>query len=184
MKSLSRFAVVVGCVALICGAAVTWHLVKTRAAERKLVADANACRVRAEQGDANAEYDLARLYHQGKGVPQDYREAFQWYRKAADQGNAKAQYGVGYMYHWGRDVSQDANQALGWYRKAADQGNAKAQYDLGLSYYEGKGLPQDYTEAVLAGSAKLQIRAMRELKTVSGICTSKGRDCLRTLQRP
>jgi TPR repeat protein len=148
VKSLWRIAVPVICVALICGAAVSWHFAKTRTIERRLVEDAKACRLRAEQGDANAQYDLARLYYQGKGVPQDYAEAARWYRKAADQGNAKAQYGVGFMYDSGKGVPQDYSEAVGWYRKAADQGNAKAQYGLALMYHEGKGVPRDYAKAV------------------------------------
>jgi len=138
MKSRWRIAVPVGCVALICGAALTWHFVKARATERKLAADAKACRVRAEQGDSNAQYDLARLYYQGKGVPQDYAKAAGWYRKAADQGNAKAQNGVGFRYEWGKGVAQDYMEAAVWYHKAADQGYAKAQYALGYMYYQGK----------------------------------------------
>jgi TPR repeat protein len=130
MKSRWRIAVPVGCVALICGAALTWHFVKARATERKLAADAKACRVRAEQGDSNAQYDLARLYYQGKGVPQDYAKAAGWYRKAADQG-----------------VPQDYTEAVGWDRKAADQGYARAQSALGYAYSEGKGVPQDYAQS-------------------------------------
>jgi TPR repeat protein len=41
------------------------------------------------------------MYYARKGVPQDYAQAFAWYRKSADQGYAKAQYGVGFMYEEG-----------------------------------------------------------------------------------
>jgi TPR repeat protein len=149
MKRLWRIAVLVGCVALICGsAAITWYFVKVRARQRKLAEDAKVCRVRAEQGDAKAQYKLAGLYYQGKGVQQDYAEAVTWYRKAADQGNAKAQYSLAFVYDEGKGVPQDHIAALGWCRKAADQGYAKAQYALGYTYYEGKEVPQDYTTAV------------------------------------
>lgn len=147
MKSLQRIAVFVGFVALICSAAIAWHFVEARATVRRLAEDARTSRERAEHGDANAQYDLARLYYQGKGVPQDYSEAFGWYRKAADQGNAKAQYGVGFMYYWGKGVPQDYAQAFTWYRKAAESGNEKAEYDLGFMYHEGKGVPQDRNAA-------------------------------------
>jgi TPR repeat protein len=127
MKLLWKIGIPVSCVALICGFAVTWHFVKARATQRKLDEDARACRVGAEQGDANAQYELARLYYQGEGVPQNYAEAFDWYRKAADRGNAKAQYRVGFMYDWGKGVQQDYTQAVSWSHKAADQGYANAQ---------------------------------------------------------
>ena len=45
----------------------------------------------AEQGYADAQYNLGILYANGQGVTQDYAEAARWYRKAADQGDAIAQ---------------------------------------------------------------------------------------------
>ncbi len=148
MKSLWRIVVPVGSVVLICAAAIAWHLVEARATDRRLAADAKACRARAEQGDAKAQSDLASMYYHGKGVPQDYAEAARWYRRAAEQGNVKAEDGLGYMYSQGQGVPQDYTEAANWYRKAADQGHAKAQYDLGNTYYQGKGLAQDYSYAV------------------------------------
>ncbi len=115
--------------------------------ERKVAEDARICRIRAEQGDANSQYSLALMYHQGKGMQLDYGEALRWYSKAADQGNAKAEYGLGYLYFRGQGVSQSYPDALRWYRKATDQGNAKAEYSLGLMYYHGLGVTQDYAEA-------------------------------------
>ena len=38
------------------------------------------------------------MYDNGTGVPQDYAQAVEWYRKAAGQGNAAAQYNLGLMY--------------------------------------------------------------------------------------
>ena len=46
---------------------------------------------KAEQGDADAQYELGRMYIVGDGVPQDYDEAFRWFWKSAEQGDAKAQ---------------------------------------------------------------------------------------------
>ena len=61
----------------------------------------------AEQGDAQAQYNLGIMYDNGQGVPQDDAEAVKWYRKAAEQGIAKAQYNLGVMYANGRGVPQD-----------------------------------------------------------------------------
>jgi TPR repeat protein len=148
VKPFWKIAVFVGCVILIFGAAIAWHLVKARGDQRKLADDASACRVRAEQGDAEAQLKLARMYYYGKGVPQDYTEAANWCRKAADQGYAKAQYGLGYSYSQGKGEPQDQVEAFRWYRKAADQGYAKAQYALGFMYYRGMGVSQDDAQAV------------------------------------
>ena len=39
----------------------------------------------AEQGDAEAQFNLGLMYADGEGVPKDYAEAVKWYRKAAEQ---------------------------------------------------------------------------------------------------
>ena len=43
----------------------------------------------AEQGDATAQFNLGTMYDSGRGVRQDYAEAFRWYRKVAEQGVAE-----------------------------------------------------------------------------------------------
>ena len=40
----------------------------------------------AEQGDANAQFNVGLMYGNGQGVIQDYAEAVKWYRLAAEQG--------------------------------------------------------------------------------------------------
>ena len=37
---------------------------------------------RAQKGDAAAQYDLGVMYHEGRGVPQDYVQAHKWYNLA------------------------------------------------------------------------------------------------------
>ena len=44
----------------------------------------------AEQGYAEAQYELGNCYEKGWSVAQDYQEAVKWYRKAAEKGHAKA----------------------------------------------------------------------------------------------
>ena len=58
----------------------------------------------AELGMGAAQYDLALMYDNGEGVPENDAEAVKWYRKAADQGIAYAQYNLGYMYANGEGV--------------------------------------------------------------------------------
>jgi TPR repeat protein len=47
------------------------------------------------QGDAEAQFNLGLLYVKGEGVPQDYVDAAEWYRRAAEQGHAGAQFATG-----------------------------------------------------------------------------------------
>ena len=48
-------------------------------------------RLAAEQGHAQAQYNLGLMYANGEGVPEDDKEAVKWYRLAAEQGHAQAQ---------------------------------------------------------------------------------------------
>jgi TPR repeat protein len=101
----------------------------------------------ADQGDADAQYNLGVMYNNGDGVHQDYAEAMKWHRKAADQGNGNAQFNLGFMYDRGRGMPQSYAEAAKWYRLAANQGVAIAQFKLGVMYHDGQGVPQDYVHA-------------------------------------
>ncbi len=98
----------------------------------------------AKAGNPDAQHLLGLMYYMGRGVPQDYKQALEWHRKAALQGKADAQYVVGAMYYTGNAVIQDHKQAVTWFRKAAEQGHPDAQQALGLMYrYHMAGMPQD-----------------------------------------
>jgi TPR repeat protein len=73
----------------------------------------------AEQGDADAQFDLGDLYDTGRGVLRDYTQAALWYRKAAEQGDADAQDALGDLYNTGRGVPRDYAEAYFWYDLAA-----------------------------------------------------------------
>jgi hypothetical protein len=87
------------------------------------------------------------MYWTGQGVPQDYQEALEWYRKSAALGNAEAQSNLGSMYANGEGVPQDDIEAVKWLLKAAEQGMTHAQYLLGLRFAEGRGVTRDNVKA-------------------------------------
>ncbi len=112
------------------------------------VALANSYRSEAEAGSAIAQYNLANLYADGKGVPQDDDEAAKWYLAAAEQDLPEAQYNLGVLYQLGRGVPQDSAQTLRWFFKAADEGNhIGAQHGLAVMYATGRGVTRDYAQA-------------------------------------
>lgn len=102
----------------------------------------------ATQGNAEAQYRLAVLYVQGRGVARSALDAEMWMRKAAEQNHPAAQTGLGYMYLLGLGVARDDEMALHWYRKAADLGDGAAQYGLGVLYAQGRGVDMDQAEAL------------------------------------
>ena len=83
-------------------------------------------------------FSLGVRYYNGFGVPQDYKRAAIWNRKAADRGTPVAEFALGVMYEKGHGVPQNDQEAVIWYRKAADQGVAEAQAYLGSMYAEGR----------------------------------------------
>lgn len=101
----------------------------------------------AEQGNIEAQYNLATEFYNGWGRAKDYHNAFRWYQKAANQGNAPAQYALGSMYRKGQGVRQDYTKAVEWYQKAANQGNVEAQNNLGTMYYQGHGVRKNQAKA-------------------------------------
>ena len=110
---------------------------------------AEELQTQATQGSADAQTALGEMYAQGRGVPQDYAKARQWFEKAAIQGHAEAQYNLGLLYAQGHSVPQDYVKARQWWEKAAAQGYARAQNNLGTLYTQGQGVPQDYGKAVV-----------------------------------
>ena len=105
----------------------------------------------AEQGDANAQYNLGRCYADGEGVEKDQKKAVYWYTKAAEQELARAQNNLAICYENGEGVERDMKKAVYWYTKAAEQGHARAQKILGnirLWYDMGEGVEKDQYKAV------------------------------------
>jgi len=83
-------------------------------------------RLAAEQGDAQAQFELGVMYDEGQGVAQDYQEAVPWYRLAAEQGYALAQNNLAVVYWKGQGVTQDYVIAHKWTNLAAANGVKEA----------------------------------------------------------
>ena len=82
-------------------------------------------RSKAEQGDAQAQFLLGRMYRFGNGVAQDDVEAERLFRLSAEQGHARAQNYLGFMYSNGEGVARDDEEAKRWYRLADEQEEAQ-----------------------------------------------------------
>ena len=77
----------------------------------------------AEQGVAQAQFNLGLMYSLGNGVLQDYKTAAKWFTLAAEQGNATAQLNLGLMYGLGNGVLQDSVYAHMWANIASANGD-------------------------------------------------------------
>ena len=86
--------------------------------------------VPASDGDAEAQYYVARIYANGMdNVDINYQEAARWYQMAADQGYAEAKQELGYLYEQGLGVPKDELKALNLQREASGLGE-----DLDYAY--------------------------------------------------
>ena len=81
----------------------------------------------AEQGDADAQFNLGVMYANGEGVAEDDKQAVYWYTKAAEQGIASAQFNLGVMYANGEGVAEDYVMAHMWWNIAATNGHENAR---------------------------------------------------------
>jgi TPR repeat protein len=78
-------------------------------------------RWRAEQGDVNAQAELAWNYSIGRGVPQNYYKAAKWYHRAAEAGHGGAQFALGLLYNKGQGVPKDLPLSYMWLNLSASQ---------------------------------------------------------------
>lgn len=102
---------------------------------------------KANQDDAQAQYELGMLYKNGEGgTIKQLPKAIQWFEKAAEQDHTKAQLKLVDIYT-DKDT-QDYARALKWAKKLVKNNNVEGQYHLGNMYYHGQGVEKNYKEAL------------------------------------
>ena len=101
----------------------------------------------ANQGNADAQVDLAELYDHSipeTGIAKDYAKAIMWYQKALAGGNASAATNLGFLYKKGWGVEKNLNKAMELYQIAAAKGDGTAMYNLGFNYMQNANIPNHY----------------------------------------
>lgn len=81
----------------------------------------------ADNGDAEAQFNLATVLMAGADGKPDAERAFHWFHAAASQGLAPAQTKVGILYATGNGVALDAIEAHKWFVLAARNGDRAAK---------------------------------------------------------
>lgn len=76
----------------------------------------------AEAGDAEAQYQLGRLFERGERVPRDDFEAARWLERAAENGHPLGALDYGWMLANGYGVVKDAARAYYWFGRAEAAG--------------------------------------------------------------
>lgn len=115
----------------------------------------------ANQGNAEAQFELGRCYWTGDGVTQNWYETIKWIKKSAEQNNPKALLLLGRLYEDAneRDINRDylrnhyginepSIEAFKLYHEAVSKGNSTAMYDIASCYERGVGVERNSEEAV------------------------------------
>jgi hypothetical protein len=127
--------------------------------------------IRAEKGDAQAQYQLGLKYYQGEEVEKEIETALLWFQQAeiqrvveaqpfiakirkeyeqlslaelfmrAKKGEAQAQYLLGLRYYEGEEVEKDISMALEWLGQAVEQSIIEAQ-NLSVDIYQQRDYEQ------------------------------------------
>jgi len=102
----------------------------------------------AEAGVADAQYVLASMHANARGVPyNDMKEAAKWMTRAAEGGFDTAQMEMGIWLATGNGVTKNETQAFEWFSRAALAGNALAQNRLAYMLANGVGSRRDIIRA-------------------------------------
>ncbi|MEM6476874.1 MAG: SPOR domain-containing protein [Pseudomonadota bacterium] len=97
----------------------------------------------AQQGDADAIFNLAQAYRLGRGVPTDINRASELYAQAASKGHVKAADNYGLLLF----QRGEQRKAMPLIKAAAERGDPRAQYVLGLSHFNADYAAKDWVRA-------------------------------------
>jgi TPR repeat protein len=92
-----------------------------------------------------AEFNLASMFIDGRGVPRDYGQAMTLCRNAAKQNYEPAQFCIGYLYQHGFGTPADSKEAAKWYELSRRY--VPAMMALAEMYWKAEGVKLDRPEA-------------------------------------
>lgn len=145
-------AVVAMVVGYLVGPLVEKHWADSPTASQSQVRDRNIhaksptdLRTLADQGDAEAQYQMGVRYDEGDSVQKDDAQAVQWFQHAAEQGHVDAQAHLGAYYWAGRGVPEDLSKAYMWSMIALAGGDENSKSRL-------EGLASQMTRAQVSAA--------------------------------
>lgn len=104
----------------------------------------------AAQGDADALFELYRIFRCGTdNIASNEHAAVTYLKRAEEAGSSLAMIDLGTLYGNGKmGFRKNQEKAFHLFLKAANAGNAVGQFNLGVSYGGGLGVGRDDSEAV------------------------------------
>ena len=105
----------------------------------------------AKAGDANAQYNIGWLYHNGYGLAVDDQQALYWWQQAAEQNHIDARFALASLYtQGGRGVPSDIEKAIPLYIDSLTTGDEEVRLIL-----RNLLLANDKTSRLLASHLKV-----------------------------
>lgn len=119
----------------------------------------------AEQGDADAQYNLGWMYVNGYGLRVNDSLALDWWKKASRQGHVDASFSIAMLYSLGEgEVRKDTNAAIDYYLKAADAGHEDALSILKFKIVSNDRFVDGRMHSIIRGR-ETQFGIERQVKT-------------------
>lgn len=87
----------------------------------------------AEEGQAQAMYNLGTFYENGLGVPRNFSTALEWFVKAGEAGQTEGYHQAGIAYELGRGVAADRATAVKYLELAAEKKTPGLRLSVGRS---------------------------------------------------
>ena len=138
----------------------------------------------ANQGNPDAQYQLAQCYETGYGCIKDETKASSWYQEAAKQGHVEAQRSY-LRLKYRSDVYDDVynkvlinNLSL---MVSADEGDRESQYSLGWMFFPGRNIREEKATALWLEKAAKQGHIGAQY--LIAVCYEKGRGVSRNIGR-
>ncbi|OHT09781.1 hypothetical protein TRFO_21212 [Tritrichomonas foetus] len=129
----------------------------------------------ADSGCTRAQLAHAVSMDDGRGIPQNLREAAKYYKMAADGGNVPAMVNYAFMLFDGRGPNRNRKEAIKYMKQAADANYLVAAFKYAMILYNGQGTSKDiklavsYFEKVVFGSANLTSSDIRHASDISNL---------------
>jgi len=91
-----------------------------------------------------SQYYVGYMYHYGRSVPLDYKEAVYWYKLAEQNKEGKASAKLGFMSEHGQGMPKNESEAINYYINGASNNDPLSNFKAGFLYAYGENT--DYSE--------------------------------------
>lgn len=114
----------------------------------------------ADLGDPKGWFNVANMYHYGRGVEQNYEKAFEIFSALYEEGDKSTCFYMGLYHQMGFAVEQNYKKAFYYYKIGHTEGDKYCTHQLGVMYGKGLGVKKNpgnaefyYKQSAEAGDA-------------------------------